>query len=230
MAEQKTAPAIIGWKEARRAGLKRYYTGIPCKRGHVTERQTATGMCMKCAAEASSRQHYARYETRLAGQKAYRRLHGEDIKTRDRAYYEANKERLKVKQAAYYYANRSEELRRRKAARQKNRDKKTLQDRAYAKANPKQVALIKRRYRARKRNATGDHTLAQLEAMAERQGQKCANCRKSIQHSYHADHIVPLILGGSNDISNIQLLCKSCNCSKGGKDPVIWAQELGRLL
>lgn len=31
----------------------------------------------------------------------------------------------------------------------------------------------------------------------------------------HFDHIVPLAQGGINDVSNIQLLCSSCNLSKG---------------
>ncbi|QEM09082.1 HNH endonuclease [Mucilaginibacter rubeus] len=34
----------------------------------------------------------------------------------------------------------------------------------------------------------------------------------------HYDHMVPLAQGGINDVSNIQLLCSSCNLSKGKKD------------
>lgn len=40
----------------------------------------------------------------------------------------------------------------------------------------------------------------------------------------------PLARGGSNWISNIQLLCPRCNTSKKALDPIVWAQREGRLL
>ena len=48
----------------------------------------------------------------------------------------------------------------------------------------------------------------------------CSFCHRSISglidiHSVkHFDHIVPLDLGGANDITNIQLLCETCNLKK----------------
>lgn len=44
------------------------------------------------------------------------------------------------------------------------------------------------------------------------------------------DHIMPMDLGGSNDASNLQLLCQSCNSSKHAKHPVDFMQERGFLL
>lgn len=37
------------------------------------------------------------------------------------------------------------------------------------------------------------------------------------QNTIHIDHIVPLQLFGSNDASNFQLLCETCNTSKGAR-------------
>lgn len=34
--------------EARATGAKRYFTGLPCRRGHVAERQTVNGTCVEC--------------------------------------------------------------------------------------------------------------------------------------------------------------------------------------
>lgn len=41
---------IITRKEAKEQGLKRYFTGKPCKHGHVSERRTITGYCEECCA------------------------------------------------------------------------------------------------------------------------------------------------------------------------------------
>ena len=35
-------------KEAKLRGEKWYYTGKPCKRGHIVERRVVTGMCKEC--------------------------------------------------------------------------------------------------------------------------------------------------------------------------------------
>jgi hypothetical protein len=52
----------------------------------------------------------------------------------------------------------------------------------------------------------------------------CAMCRKdisglvNISNEKHFDHIVPLALGGMNDVTNIQLLCETCNTKKGKRN------------
>lgn len=34
------------------------------------------------------------------------------------------------------------------------------------------------------------------------------------------DHVIPICWGGTNDISNFQILCATCNSAKGGKLPI----------
>lgn len=42
---------IITRSEAKAAGLKRYFTGTPCHRGHISEALTSSGTCLECDAE-----------------------------------------------------------------------------------------------------------------------------------------------------------------------------------
>lgn len=39
---------IISKQDAKAQGLKRYFTGKPCKRGHVSQRYASTGQCVEC--------------------------------------------------------------------------------------------------------------------------------------------------------------------------------------
>lgn len=39
---------ILTLKDARAAGVKRYFTGLPCKHGHITERLVSTRKCCAC--------------------------------------------------------------------------------------------------------------------------------------------------------------------------------------
>lgn len=40
--------------EAKTDGLRKYYTGLPCKRGHFAERNTSDGTCIKCRTEINA--------------------------------------------------------------------------------------------------------------------------------------------------------------------------------
>jgi hypothetical protein len=46
---------LIGWKEAKAAGLERYLTGIPCRLGHIAERRVKGLVCVECSAIAKAR-------------------------------------------------------------------------------------------------------------------------------------------------------------------------------
>lgn len=39
---------ILSRKDARAIGAARYFTGKPCKRGHVTQRITTSALCVEC--------------------------------------------------------------------------------------------------------------------------------------------------------------------------------------
>jgi 5-methylcytosine-specific restriction endonuclease McrA len=49
----------------------------------------------------------------------------------------------------------------------------------------------------------------------QRDNYRCQSCGQSENNTQLSiDHIIPLALGGSNDISNLQTLCLSCNRRK----------------
>jgi 5-methylcytosine-specific restriction endonuclease McrA len=81
--------------------------------------------------------------------------------------------------------------------------------------------LALRRENARRRSerlaaarAIATHTAAEWNALATRYSGRCVRCGTS-EYRVEKDHIVPLFLGGSDGIANIQPLCARCNSSKG---------------
>lgn len=41
-------PALISRDEAASKGMLRYFTGQPCRKGHLSERYTLSGSCIDC--------------------------------------------------------------------------------------------------------------------------------------------------------------------------------------
>lgn len=73
------------------------------------------------------------------------------------------------------------------------------------------------------RGAEGFFTGKEIEALYDEQGGRCTYCSRRLgkghksPHAYHIDHVIPVSRGGTNWISNIQLLCPSCNARKHDK-------------
>lgn len=94
--------------------------------------------------------------------------------------------------------------------------------------------LIKQEYqhkrRALKKQSGGKFTAEDIKLLMNNQSSKCVYCYTNITDVYHIDHVLPLSKGGTNSPDNLQLLCPTCNLSKGAKLPEIFAMERGLLL
>lgn len=72
--------------------------------------------------------------------------------------------------------------------------------------------------RNRKLNAFGLHTKGEWETLKAQYNWTCPCCKRSEPEiKLTEDHIIPLSRGGSDNIENIQPLCRSCNCKKHTK-------------
>lgn len=146
------------------------------------------------------------------------------------AWQKANKDRRKEIRARWTENNLEQMRAIRNAWKRANPDKVREERAAWMRAHPEVRAANESRRRARKLGAGGTYTVGQIENLYALQKGMCAICAARLGDKYHRDHVMPLALGGTNDIGNIQLLCKTCNCRKGAKHPVEHAQQIGRLL
>lgn len=174
------------------SGLRRYFTGSACVYGHVTERLVSNYRCLEC------------------NRAAYRKCFpaGSLLRAeRSREYYERNRERENVRSQKWRNANA---------------DRATARVRGWLAANPEKRCVNRRNYEARKRDAVGTHTLADVMALLTAQSSRCGVCHTDLGDGYHVDHKHPLARGGSNGPDNLQLLCPTCNRSKGAKTMEEW--------
>lgn len=84
--------------------------------------------------------------------------------------------------------------------------------------------------RARQLEAEGAFTEAEVRELFFKQRGRCIYCSAKLGDDFHRDHVTSLSKGGSNWISNIQLLCPGCNAKKNNLDPFVFAAKTGRLL
>lgn len=78
--------------DAEAKGLKRFFTGEPCMRGHIAERQTTNGRCIICSKGTS---------------RNYRSRNPEKTRALTRKYKETNPEWFKVQNAKYQRTRRA---------------------------------------------------------------------------------------------------------------------------
>ena len=238
---------IISRAEAKAAGLKRYFTGEPCKYGHVAEVQVSSNGCCECnkirkkasyhanveASRQKRRQYFSANSAKvLANNRASRDKHRESVRAGNKAWYD------RVKQTPEWQALQ-------KAKREANKEAKRAYDKQYGiansakkverakvwiKSNPDKRAAILFSYDGRRRSqkAQGDSTAA-IREWVKAARKVCYWCNSKCADDYHIDHYQPLSKGGEHRISNLVIACPTCNLRKNAKDPLEFAASVGRL-
>lgn len=225
---------LVSRKEAKEKGLPHYYTGIPCKHGHVSKRRTSNATCLECH--------------RLVNEK-WRSNNPEYMES----WYSENKDRALSQQKAYYKEKKLEILAKCKKYRDSNRKKVSASWLAWTKRNKEKFRDIQRRYESKARKTPKGKVVAFMRNSVSRalNGKlKEARCVDILGYSnddlvthierqfsrgmtwenygeyWNIDHIIPIskfIADGETDpkiinaLSNLMPLRSDRNLSKGAK-------------
>lgn len=234
---------IITRQEAIDAGLKKYFTGNPCKRGHVSERYVSSAGCCECdaaryAANPKVVQERSR-KWRVANPEASRESTRKSRAANPGLHREQNRKWRAANIEASRESTRKWQIANPEAVREKSRK--------WAAANPEASREINRKYRAANLEARRDgyhkwyvanigyvnektrrRNAAQLQrtppwfdaAKVLPIYELAAELTKQTGVPHHVDHVLPLrgrLVSGLHVAENLQVLTGSDNCKKKNK-------------
>jgi hypothetical protein len=187
------------------AGSKRYFTGKPCKRGHVSERLVINHRCVQCQALQDS---------------AWRKAHRSERSKQKQEWCSKNRERVRELKRSHYRDNPSARESQAKRARkwlEENRDKSRASSAKWREANLDIAAAAQMRRKAKLLQRTpswADHDkIRQFYSLAKELTEQTG-----VEHE--VDHIHPLqgkLVSGLHVETNLQVLPKIANRAKGNR-------------
>ena len=203
---------IILRKDAIKLGLKRYFNGVPCPRGHIAERLVKGG-CLVCDRADTLARSRANAKDRAARTRAYRLANPEQTKAATKAWRAANPLRVKALKAASLKRNRAAANERQKRYVDRNREAVYARTYAWAKSNPGKVSAKAMRYHADKLQRTppwaDDDAITGMYELAQ--------VFRRVGLNIEVDHDIPLRgrrVSGLHVHENLQLINATVNKSK----------------
>lgn len=243
---------LLTRSEARKLGLATYFDGEFCSKDHLSDKYTSTGRCCECVKETVQEDSFQKKDKAAVLTKAKQErketnqfvleilsfLKESADPDSPLAIYlleeelsllpKNRKAALRLEEKFYYTGEVCYEC--------KTKSKRfsqtggcvncrTLSAIKWRRENREVVLANAHRRRARSKNAEGFFEKEDIENMMLLQNYLCNACGISLEKiKWEIDHIMPLILGGSNWPDNLQILCMPCNRSKSGKHPDEWAK------
>lgn len=145
--------------------------------------------------------------------------YGEWCKSCRKCWADKNKERLSQKAKDNYINNKDKFAAKSKKYYENNKEKVKNNVRQWESKNWDRTLDNHRRKnrnrRAKKKRQLGIVPKDCWEILINLFGQQCLRCGST--ERLELDHIYPISLGGLHDMSNLQILCKSCNCWKSNR-------------
>lgn len=194
---------ITSRAHGRTAGSTRYFTGKPCKHGHITQRFVSSGQCLTCSAGYL---------------KSWKSRHPEETRAHFQRWVNKNRDAKREMDRGYY---------------RNNPDRTKNNAARWRTSNPEAKRAISHNYRSRMRGAEGKFSKADIDRIRKQQRGCCAEptCRKKLTKDIEQiDHIIPLAKNGTNWPRNLQLMCRNCNASKQAADETDYAKRHQRFI
>lgn len=149
---------IITRSQAIEQGLKTYFTGKPCKHGHIAERILPSCNCLVCLREHAIKARYSmtdeQKEAKRARGRKYAAKNKEARSAYHKEYYKKNKEKIAEKSRKWFAENKDRVYANRAALRAREPDrikeKSSEYTKKYRAKNPEKINAYQSQYRKEK--------------------------------------------------------------------------------
>ena len=216
----------VSRSEAKAAGVPQYFTGKPCRQGHLAPKFTCSGSCTECLA-VRRREYMREWSAKNSEVKKQRAAewydkNREEIIERVRTNYYKDIDASRQRARDYAATHRKEAVKRVRKWKQSNPEKAKIND---LNRDPVKLHSSKAKYRAARRQAcppwVDDAHMARIHEVYK--------LRREISEktgvAHEVDHIVPLqgkTVCGLHVWWNLRVIPKEEN----NRRPRIWAEEL----
>ena len=213
----------ISRKEAIQKGLSKYYTGRPCKRGHIAERYTA-GACVVCVSERKAELYQQRREEVLAYMKVqgaiYRKNNPEKRRENGRRWKSQNKSRVLEQSRKQYAKDPAHRRAISRASFWRRREAERLRMKEYRATNKGKINYYTGKRKAARLQRTPAWLTSEDKWLIEEIYDLAAKRTEATGVSWHVDHKLPLrgaTVSGLHTPLNLQVILGSENSRKGNR-------------
>lgn len=170
---------IVSRAEARAAGARRYFTGKPCRNGHVAERLSSNGTCLECERTRESKIVWT--------------VNNPERKRRSSAkYYKKNSEKILTYGSAYHVLHPDKAAARRRRMQETNPGRIAETVAAWRQNNKHKMRAQCAKRRARLIMAMPLWLTAEHFSQIEEVYSDAKRLEAETGAPHHVDHIVPL--------------------------------------
>ena len=211
-------------KVAKLQGLSHYFTGKPCKYGHLSKRLTLDGGCLECCRIKGKNRRLDNFDRVNEISRNWILRNPEKIKARDKKRYAENRESEIQRRRDHRIANLDDQLNKRRIRYYKNKTEELKAAKEWKYKNKPRLAALEMKRRAAKLNRTPSwlnqsdlDIIVDIHVIA-------ARVSKETGVKHQVDHVIPLqgkLVSGLHVSNNLQLLTAKANLSKGNNFAVI---------